>query len=198
MNRKIPPWIQEYVPRELVESTLFRFNIELQSVIEHKCNNCDFSTKKYLKQCPNCNNKLTKVHKKVTVDFVPDLDVDIDIIESQLESLPAQISFYGMIYSELRLKVALEERRLKAIKGVILEKLRDRMKEENVRIPAEQLKTIMESDDEITKAQNRLSLAQMQCGKVYHIIEALKMKSEIGRSLLVLKRELNKGGHNAL
>jgi len=111
-DRKLPSWISEYVPRELVDSTLFRFKVELQTVLEYKCDECGFSTKKYLKVCPECDSSLSRVNKKVTIDLLPDVDIDFDVIESQLESLPAQFSFYGMIYSELRLKVSIEERRL--------------------------------------------------------------------------------------
>ena len=196
--RKTPYWISEYIPKELVESTLFRFNVELQTVLSFKCVNCDAEFNNNIKVCSECGGVLDRKHKKVTVDLVPDVDLDYEILDGQLQTLPAQYTFYSAVYSELKLKVAIEERRLKAVKGQIIERLKNQMRENNVKLTGEQLKSIMEADDQIIKADYRLQLAQMQCGKLYHILEALKMKSEIGRSLLALKREISKGDYNAI
>ena len=39
-DRQLPSWIGEHVPKELAESTLFRFNIELQTVRLFICKDC--------------------------------------------------------------------------------------------------------------------------------------------------------------
>lgn len=198
-DRRLPNWIGEYLPKELAESTLFRFNIELQTVRAFVCEDCGAKYTKQTKVCIAIDNdeeqtqcgstRFRKEHKKVTVDMLPDLDLDYDILEETMQDIPAQYAFYSMVYSEARMKVALEERRLKAVRGTITRRIQTEASGEKVRLTGEQVKTVVESEKGIVDADHRLQLAQMQCGKLYHMLEALKMKSELARSLAGFKRQ---------
>lgn len=194
---RTPHWISEHIPKELVDSTLFQFNIELQTVVAFVCDGCKT---RYTKRVPYCtyvgddnimcsSKHFTREHKKARINMVPDLDLDYDILELQMQDLPSQYAFYASIYSEARLKVALEERKLKAIRGALIYEIQKRAAAENVRLTDNQIKNTVEAEKGIEDADKRLQLAQMQCGKLYHIMEALKMKAELARSLAGFKRQ---------
>ena len=187
--KKIPSWISEYITKDIVDSSLFRFNVELQAVEGYRCNKCKKLYSKSIPECEECSGDLSRQYKKITVDLVPDLDLDYDILESQMQDLPAQYAFYAALYSEAKTKVALEDRRLKAIKGSLIEKVQFRSKEEGIKFSADQVKYVVEADDQLKAADARLQLAHKQCGKLYHMVEALKLKAELARSLAGFKRQ---------
>lgn len=171
-NNRLPTWIQENLPPELATSTLFKFNVTLQAI-----ERIDEETNK-------------PVRKTVEVDILPDLDLDYEILEQQMTSIPSQYAFWATVYSEVRLGVAVAERKLKArkaeiIKLVVADFIRDVGKP-----PAEKvLNTIIEADKRLNEFEMNFQHAQMQAGKLYHMLESLKMKAELARSLLGLKKQ---------
>jgi len=197
-ERQLPKWIDENIPKELVESVLFKFKIELQTVRSFVCVDCGAKYSKQIKACTNVDEltgllcaceKFKREFKKATVDLLPDLDLDYDILEQSMQDIPAQYAFYSMVYSEARMKVAIEERRLKAIRGTITRRIQTEASTENVKLTADQVKNVIEASDDMINADTKLQLAQMQCGKLYHMLEALKMKAELARSLAGFKRQ---------
>lgn len=189
-KRQLPEWIGEFIPKDLVQSTLFRFNIELQTVRAFTCKSCNHRHPAKVTVCEECGHtEIIREHKKVKVDLLPDLDLDYDNLENLMQDIPAQYAFYAMVYSEARLKVAIEERRTKAIKGSIIEGVQRRAAVEKIKLTAEQVKSVVEAEPDLQEADQKLHLAQMQCGKLYHMMEALKMKSELARSLAGFKRQ---------
>jgi hypothetical protein len=157
-------WIDSNVPDELATSSLFRFEVTLQH------NNSDGK------------------RQKIDVDILPDLDIDMEILEEQMQDVPSQYAFWAAVYSELRLSVSVAERKLKVRRGKATKFAQEETKRNGTRISVEQLKLIVESDEELIKADVNLARAHMLAGKVYHMLEALKMKHEISRSLIGLKR----------
>lgn len=163
-----PGWVVDNIPSELATSTLFRFKIKLQARSEE-------------------DSKDTI--NEVIVDLLPDLDLDYDRLEEQLSALPAQYAYWAAVYSELRLNVAIAERKLKARRGRVMEMIQKEARENNVKLNEFTLRTIIESDKRLNEAEVKFLLAQMHSGKLYHMLEALKMKSDLGRSLLGLKKQ---------
>jgi hypothetical protein len=168
---KRPIWIEENLPAELANSTLFKFMVQLQ-VVESKSEE---------------TGKLT--YKTIEVDMLPDLDLDYDMLEDQMMRLPAQYAYWAAIYSELKLAVAVAERKLKARKGRVIERITSEASIAKVRLTVEQVKAIAEADSEIRDAELKYEKAQMTCGKIYHTIEALRIKAELARSLAGFKRQ---------
>lgn len=167
-STKLPEWIREWVPAELAESTLFRFEVMLQ--VEE---NTDTGIKR----------------KTITVDLLPDLDLDYEILEEQMQNLPAQYAFFAAVYSEVRMNVELLERAVKARKGKIVQTMVKEGREEKLKFTADQIKTVLEADDGLVRLDEKLQKFQMQAGKLYHMLEALKMKAELARSLAGFKRQ---------
>lgn len=168
---KLPSWIDSNLPTELATSTLFRFNVKLQAT----------------EPDPEDPNKRRR--KEIEVDILPDLDIDYDIVETQMAELPAQYAFWSVVYSEVRLGVSVAERKLKARKAEVTKLINEEYRRDGLKPPAaEVLKTIVEADKRLNEAEMSHQHAQMQAGKLYHMIEALKMKAEMSRSLLGLKK----------
>jgi hypothetical protein len=166
-ERKLPSWITEYVltvSPELASTSLFRFNVKLQITDEH--------------------NK----PKTLTVDMLPDLDLDYEILEEQMEQIPGQYAFWSAVFSEVKMGVAVADRKLKMRYGAVVEKIQEESNKNGVKLTAEVIKRIAESDQDVVKADLAYQMAQMQAGKLFHMLEALKMKSELARSLAGFKR----------
>lgn len=159
----------ENLPKELIESTLFRFDIMLQ------VNETD-------------ENGVTK-KKTITVDILPDLKLDYEELEEQMMRLPAQYAFWAAIYSEVRNSVELMERAVKVRRGVAIGQLLRSGREDNIKLTTDQVKQVLESDEQLVKLDEKLQKLQMQNGKLYHMMEALKMKAELSRSLAGFKRQ---------
>lgn len=170
-NKRLPKWIEENLDPALITSNLFRFMVKLQAMET------------------NAEGKLER--RSIQVDVVPDLDIDMEILEEQMCDLPAQYSFWAAVYSEVRLGVAVAERKLKARKAEVTRLVVDEYKREGGGKPpsAEVLKVVVEADERLNVAELNFQHAQMQSGKLYHMLEALKMKAELSRSLLGLKKQ---------
>lgn len=165
-----PDWITENLPAELADSTLFRFIVQLQ-VVESR------------------DEDGKQIHKKLEVDMLPDLDINYDILELQMASIPAQYAFWAAVYSELKMGVAIAERKLKARKGKVIERITTECNLSKVRLTADQIKSIAEADSSLIEAELKYERAQMVCGKTYHMIEAIKLKAELARSLAGFKKK---------
>lgn len=171
---KIPPsedkpaWVDANIPEELVTSTLFRFKITLQ--------------------VPDPTADDPKRKKQILVDILPDLDIDMEIIEEQMQDIPSQYAFWASVYSELRLAVAVAERKLKVRKGKAVDEIIKEMVANKTKISVEQQKSIVEMDKQLIDCDLRLAMAHMVSGKVWHMVKALEMKHEVCRSLIGLKK----------
>jgi predicted aspartyl protease len=171
-RQKVAAWIGENLPPELVTSTLFRFRVRLQAA-----DGIDPETQKPKRRI-------------IEVDTLPDLDIDYEILEEQMADLPAQYAFWSAVYSEVRLGVAVAERKLKARKAQVTKLVSDEFRKETGKTPAaEVLRVVIEADERLNEAEMNFQHAQMQSGKLYHMLEALKMKAELSRSLLGVKKQ---------
>lgn len=176
-ERKLPSWIEENVicvSPELANTTLFKFNVTLQ-VRE-----------------PDGNGK-TKP-KTITVDLLPDLDLDYEILEQQIQDIPSQYAFWSTVFSEVKMGVAVAERQYKMRLGEAMEAVTDRYAQNGLKPTAEVIKRIVEKDADLVKADIELQRAQMKAGKLYHMLEALKLKAELARTLAGFKK--NEGFHS--
>jgi len=167
-NDNLPPWIISNIPDELIDSKLFKFKVILQV----SANDPDDPKKR----------------KKIEVDILAGLDIDMEILEEQMQDLPAQYTFWAAVYSELRLAVSVAERNLKVRRGKATKHVQEEAKSNGTRISVEQTKIIVEGDNLLIAADLQLAKAQMVNGKVYHMLEALKMKHEVMRSLIGFKK----------
>jgi hypothetical protein len=165
-NNELPSWIVDNIPDALVESTLFRFEVTLHSI--------DLATGK---------------GRKINVDILPDLSLDYDILEESVQDLPAQYAFWAAVYSECRNMVAVAERALKIRRARAIKSVQQDATDNKVKFTAEQVKHFVEADEDLVKADLKLQEFQMKAGKLFHMLEAIKMKAELARSLAGFKRQ---------
>jgi hypothetical protein len=162
-------WILANVPRELINSSLFKFNVKLQ-VIERM----DESNR--------------PVYKNITVDMLANVDIDYETLEESICDIPAQYAFWSAVYSEVRLGVAIAERKLKVRRAEATKAVMDEAKKSNVKLTVDQIKSIIEADELLNKAEVSYSEIQMKAGKLYNMVEAIKMKAELARTLAGFKK----------
>lgn len=170
-NKVLPKWIDENLPPELATSTLFKFKVKLQAI-----DYIDPETRK-------------EIRKEIEVDILPDLELDYEILEHQMTTIPAQYAFWSAVYSEVRLGVAIAERKLKARRAEATKLVQKEALSEGLKLSADVIKVVVEADERLNESELRFHYAQMQAGKLYHMLESLKMKSELARSLLGLKKQ---------
>lgn len=158
-KKNVPTWFNDHVPVELLDSSMFRFNVKF----------------------PN--------GQTIELDLTQDIDIDYEILEEHLEKAPAQYMYWTAVYSELKSNVAGLEITIKRRRSAIAAKTIETYKKEGTRLTDKQLQAIVEDDEKLTKLEAKLAIAQKHVGKVYHMVEAVRMKSENCRSLAGFKRQ---------
>jgi hypothetical protein len=162
-------WILANVPRELINSSLFKFNVKLQVVEKLDDNN-------------------RPVYKVITVDMLANVDIDYETLEESICDIPSQFAFLSAVYSEVRLGVAIAERKLKIRRAEATRAVLDEAKKNTVKLTVDQIKSIVEADELLNKAEVSYSEIQMKAGKLYNMVEAIKMKAELARTLAGFKK----------
>ena len=163
---ELPKWMNENLPEELLGTGLFVFQVNLR-----------------------VKDPKTGKPRVIKLDMLPDLMCERETIEFQMEDIPAQYAFWAAVYSELRMTVSVLERAVKIRKGQAIEEVQRRARDENIKFTGDQVKIVVEADGELKKLDQGLATVQMHTGKVYHMMEALRMKAELTRSLLAMKRQ---------
>jgi hypothetical protein len=155
----MPKWFQDHVPSELADSSLFKFSIKLQN------------------------------GSVVEINLVDDIDINFDILEEQHEQIPAQYIYWAAIYSELRCATAIQELKMKSRRNSVVRKVVAEFKAQGTKLTDKQLNGLIEGDNDLVKNEAELAILQRNCGKVYHMVEAIKLRSEHCRSLAGFKRQ---------
>lgn len=184
-------WIDSNVPQELLESKIFKFEITLPSVYQSCCRHCNLLYNIVIPACQQCGRSdgIENFNKQIVVNLVPDIRLSYDNVEKSLEDIPSQYAYWSAVYAETKLRVNQLERAVKTVRGRIYRELNDAQRIEKVRIPQDSMKHIAEDDARLVAAESDLNIATMQCQKLYYMVEALRMKADLARTLTSLKRE---------
>ena len=156
---KLPQWFKEHVPPDLADSSLFKFKFTLE------------------------NGSVCEVN------LTGDLDINFEILEEQHERIPAQYIYWAAIYSELRFAVAKQELRIKSRRHAVLRRVFEEFRVRNAKPTDKQTNALIDGDPELQKVEAQLIILQRNCGKVYHMVEAIRLRSEHSRSLAGFKRQ---------
>lgn len=131
--------------------------------------------------------------QKIDRDFRPDVHIDFEDLEENLMETPQIFAYWAMVYSEQRSEVAKIERVLKRRKSELKRQMiREAAKNEIPRVTDKTMNELIENDETVIKLEAQLILANRTAGKLYNIVEAIKMKSEHLRSLAGFKRQEHK------
>lgn len=126
---------------------------------------------------------------EVARDFRPDVDINYDDLEEQLAKAPSAYAYWAMVFSEQKTIVGVVERRVKKRRACVAETVLSTAKSEGMTLRATDMKELIEGDDELNRLEAELLIARRAEGKLYHIVEAIRMKSEHLRSLAGFKKQ---------
>jgi len=156
---RVPKWLKDRVPEAVLDSSLFVFQFQL-----------------------------TK-DQSLKVNLTDDIDIDFENLEEHLEEIPAQYVYWAAIYSELKSKVGVLEKKIETRRAIITKATLERFKENEIKLTDKQLINVIGADEKLLKLDAALLIAQKQTGKVYHMVEAIRIRSEHCRSLAGFKRQ---------
>jgi hypothetical protein len=156
---QLPKWFQEHVPLDLATSNLFKFKVKLQ------------------------NGTVCEVN------LAQDIDINFEILEDQHERIPAQYIYWAAIYSELRSAVAQLELKIKSRRHALVRRILEEFKVKGTKLTDKQLNALVDGETGLIKSEAELTIIQRNCGKVYHMVEAIRLRSEHSRSLAGFKRQ---------
>ena len=155
----LPEWFQEHVPPEIAESSLFRFNIKMPNGVT------------------------------IPINLTQDIGIDFEILEQQHEQIPAQYIYWAALYSELRCMVTGLELSMRSKRKVIANMVSQKFKATGAKLTDKLLLELINGDDDLVRLEAKLAIAQKHCGKVYHMVQAIQLRSEHSRSLAGFKRQ---------
>jgi hypothetical protein len=125
----------------------------------------------------------------IEADMAISPNVDYDAIEDELIRTPHQYVWWASLYSEAKAYVAVVERTIKVRRGNVTQIAINTAANQNVRLSEKVLMNVVEKDDVLNKLEVELANAQKNAGKLYHMVQAVQMKSEHLRSLAGFKRQ---------
>jgi hypothetical protein len=128
-------------------------------------------------------------NKVVSRDFRPDLEVNYDQLEEQLSTIPSIYAYWAMVMSEQKMVVGILERKIKRRRAVVAQDIFRSSKQEGISLRGTDVKELIESDEKLEGLEAELLIAQKTSGKLWNIVEALRMKSEGLRSLAGFKKQ---------
>lgn len=193
-DRPVHQWVTDNVPAELLESSLFVFNISIGSPIARICRTCNLQWPGDVSYCSQCSNTmLDDVFKTVKAEIFPDVNLNYNKIEYQLEQIPSQFAYWATIKAETELYVASLEKQLKIVRAIVEEELVMYCSTHGLKYTVGYTKSQVEKDVRVISIENKYNIAKASKEKVAVIVDALSKKADLARSLNSLKKEeLNK------
>jgi hypothetical protein len=177
------------ISHEILDSKLFKFEVTLPSVHEMFCLSCKVALPDRSIQCTICQSKeLSRRNRAVKVDIQSHVALDYDTVERSLADIPAELSFWAAVYAEAKYRTNLLERVVKTARAVTHEEVIKAGMKEGVRLAQDSIKVLVEKDDRVNRAEGELAQSHMIASKLYYMVEAIRMKADLGRTLTSLKR----------
>jgi len=128
--------------------------------------------------------------KIIEKDFRPDLQIDYETLEHDLETIPQAFAYWAMVYSEAKAEVAKLERIAKRRRAVVTGMIVDEAKSNEMpRIAEKVFRDLVEKDPKLLEIEGRIIFANRTMGKLWNVVEAMRIKAEALRSLAGFKRQ---------
>lgn len=179
----------DHIPFELIDSKVFVFEITLPSVYNKSCDSCKLILDDELTICPKCNNNiLRRSNRVITIDIKSNVKLNYDNVEYSLQDIPSEMSFWSAVYAEMRYRENIFERVVKSVRSTVYEQILEASKVEGVKLSVDIIKALVEKDNRVNNSENELAKAHMIATKLYYMVEAIKMKADLARTLTSLKR----------
>jgi hypothetical protein len=141
------------------------------------------------------NIKLNCMPKRIGMfqrDLRPDVTIDFDNLEEELEQTPEMFAFWSQLFAEQKAKVAKLIRQREITRGYVRSTMLKEAREQGTTLRAEDLKEIINSDKYLVEIDKEIIIEKRKEDKVRAVVDALRLKSEHLRSLSGFKREEKK------
>lgn len=127
--------------------------------------------------------------RTIEADFSEDMDIDYDLLENQLCDHPAKFAFWSAVLSEQKYVTSKLERMIAIRRAAICQKNLDTARDAGGKLTKYELDEMVECDKEFIRLNLQLLTEGRKLGKLYGIVDALRMKGEAMRSLAGFKRQ---------
>jgi len=127
--------------------------------------------------------------KVVSRDFTPEIGIDYDLLEEELEKTPSVFAFWSLVLAEQKAAVMVIERNIAAKKADVLKLIKEEEKAHEINFTRKDIEDVLKGDDRLKSLDNMLIMAKKRESKLFAIVKSLEMKSEHIRSLAGFKRQ---------
>ena len=135
------------------------------------------------------NMRLTLVNKQVYQrNVVPDLSVDFEMLEQQLEETPQMIAFWNQVLADQTCIVEAMDRSIKTKRGQIWEKTISEAQSRSLDVRTTDIKEIVNADKSISALELELIREHRKEAKIKAVVDGLIKKFDALRSLSGFKR----------
>jgi hypothetical protein len=122
-------------------------------------------------------------------DIRPDLTIDFEMLEEQLQETQEMLAFWDQLLAEQKAKTAALLRKKEATRGYLVKSMLEEAKDAGVKLRSDDLKHLLCVDKNLIKLEIQIINETRKEDKVRSAVRAIQMKSEHLRSLSGFKRE---------
>jgi hypothetical protein len=121
-------------------------------------------------------------------NVIPDLEVNFDQLEEQLEATPEMIAFWDMLLAETKMNVEIIELKIRKLRGEITERMIKDSREAKYEYRYNELRDVITTDKSILQLEIELIRSRWKMNRVKVVVESLSRKFDALRSLSGFKK----------
>ncbi len=123
-------------------------------------------------------------------DFKSDVDVDYDQLETQLEEISSIYSYASSMLADAKTMVSLKKLSVQRARAKIVQEILEDSRQNQNKPPRKtDIDDLIDGNERVVKLTVELIQAERTESKLVGFVQALKMKSEVLRSLAGFKRQ---------
>lgn len=126
--------------------------------------------------------------EKFSKDIRPDVEIEYDDLEKQLEETPSIFAFWSMLLADQKAVVSVIERKLNLRRATLTNKFIDEAKASSTKLAQWQVDILLEGDEELNRLEAQNIIASKTLSKLFAVVESIRMKCDNLRSLSGFKK----------
>ena len=132
-----------------------------------------------------CTVKATMFGERRAFNVSVDLNINYDVLETQMDSFPQVYHMWSMVSSELKEQLDTLETQIKKRRSALIKLILD---ETGGKIRKSDIDSMIDCDERLTELEAQKIMMEKSTRKLYYTLEALKMKNDNMRSLFGFKK----------
>ena len=140
------------------------------------------------------NIRLDCLPKRIGVyqrDVRPDLVINFELLEEQLQETPEMLAFWDQLLAEQKALVAGLLVKKSIMRGYITKRMLKNAQDAGVRLRTTDMKDVINADPDLVKLEREIITESRKEDKVRSVVKTIQVKAEHLRSLAGFKREEN-------